>query len=151
MIPWRGTIRASAYAANQIPPGNLPEIVIAGRSNVGKSSLINALCPELALTVGATNEVTTRGRHTTTRSALYESADGLALIDTPGVRSFGLLPMDTAELRFYFDDLTAAAAGCRFSDCTHPHEPGCAVEAAAEAGQIAPARLAAYRRILESL
>jgi ribosome biogenesis GTPase len=101
--------------------------VFTGHSGVGKSSLINALCPELHL---ATRDVEQKGRHTTTSSYLHQEPDGTRLIDTPGVREFGLGQIGAADLRHYFPEFRELARGCRFSDCSHTHEPGCAVREA---------------------
>jgi ribosome biogenesis GTPase len=116
--------------------------VFTGHSGVGKSSLINALFPDLGY---ATAEVGKKGRHTTTSSCLYEDADGTRIIDTPGIREFGLWRIAPGELRLYFPEFAAIAVGCRFSDCTHTHEPDCAVK------ESPPARYAQYLRLLGSL
>jgi ribosome biogenesis GTPase len=99
--------------------------VFAGHSGVGKSSLINALFPELAI---ATGEVGKKGRHTTTSSCLHEEPDGTRVIDTPGIREFGLWRIGPRELPHYFPEFAPIAAGCRYRDCTHTHEPQCAVK-----------------------
>lgn len=122
-----------------------------GHSGVGKSSLLNALGPELALRTAATSESHGKGRHTTTASTLHELAGGIRIIDTPGIRGFGLWKLEADELHRHFPEFEEPAAGCRFGDCTHVHEPGCGVRQALEAGAIAPARFEAYLRILQSL
>jgi ribosome biogenesis GTPase / thiamine phosphate phosphatase len=116
--------------------------VFTGHSGVGKTSLLNALFPELAF---ATAQVGKKGRHTTTSSCLHEDSDGTRVIDTPGVREFGLWHVAPQQLRHYFPEFAALAAGCRFNDCTHSHEPDCIVRAAA------PARYPQYLRLLGSL
>lgn len=125
--------------------------VFAGHSGVGKSSLLNALAPELELATGGVSRRHARGRHTTTRACLYRLPGDVRLIDTPGIRELGLGPMTPAELRLYFPELDDAARGCRFNDCGHTHEPDCAVRAAVGEGRIPEARYATYVRILESL
>jgi len=125
--------------------------VFVGHSGVGKSSLMNALAPELELATSEVSRRHARGRHTTTRACLYRLAGDVRLIDTPGIRELGLGPMTPAELRLYFPELEAAAPRCRFSDCGHTHEPDCAVRAAVGEGRISPARYATYVRLLESL
>lgn len=123
---------------------------LLGHSGVGKSSLINAMFPHLAREVGAL-DAAERGRHTTSASTLLDLGDGTRLIDTPGVRSLGLGRLEPAELRWYFPELTALAEGCAYRDCTHDHEPGCAVLAAAAAGELPAARLDSYHRLLRSM
>ncbi len=125
--------------------------VLAGHSGVGKSSLLNALSPGLAAETGRLNTRQGTGRHTTTRSNLYRLAGGIKIIDTPGIRELGLWRLSREEARAYFPDLARHAAECRFNNCSHRHEPDCAVLAAVEAGVITPARYATYRRILDSL
>lgn len=125
--------------------------VFVGHSGVGKSSLLNALDPRLRASTGELGSNSARGRHTTARSNLYRLADGIRLIDTPGIREFGLWELDADQLRSYFPDFEEPAADCRFNDCTHTHEPECAVRAAVASGHIDAARHATYRRIYESL
>jgi ribosome biogenesis GTPase len=117
--------------------------VVAGQSGVGKSSLINALYPDIGARVGAIADAG-HGRHTTTSARGYPLPGGGRLIDTPGVRECaitGLRPLDVALL---YPDIAAQQPKCRFTDCTHLHEPDCAVEAAVEAGAIAPSRYLSY-------
>ena len=123
--------------------------VFAGHSGVGKSSLLNALDPRLDLLTGAVSSGNDKGRHTTTSSALYHLPNGVIVIDTPGVREFGLWDVTPADVRLYYREFEAFS--CAFSDCSHTHEPGCGVKAAVDAGQIAAARHQGYVRILESL
>ena len=122
-----------------------------GHSGVGKSSLVNALAPSIEAATGEVSESRGTGRHTTTRSALYDLGNGIRLIDTPGIREFGLWNLDAEELREYFPDFEPFAPACRFSNCSHSHEPSCAVRQAVEDGELARARYQTYLRILESL
>ena len=122
-----------------------------GHSGVGKSSLANALDPRLGLETGAVRSQDLRGRHTTTASTMHRIAGDIRVIDTPGVRYFGLADVTPEELRWSFPEFVDLARECRFTDCTHDHEPGCAVKQAAEDGRIAPVRLETYRRLLEEL
>ena len=122
--------------------------VLAGHSGVGKSSLINALEPELRLETAEISAKWDRGRHTTSRSTWLRLRGGGVVIDTPGVREIGTGPVDPAELGPVYPEIALAAAGCRFRDCRHAAEPGCAVRAAVEAGQIRAARLASFQRLL---
>ena len=90
-----------------------------------------------------------KGRHTTTFSTMYPLAEGGAVIDTPGIKGFGLLDIDDAELWHYFPEMMRVAPGCRFYNCTHTHEPGCAVVEAVKAGEIAWSRYESYLKILD--
>jgi ribosome biogenesis GTPase len=119
-------------------------VVFTGSSGVGKSSIVNALAGEALLDTGGIREDDARGRHTTTRRQLVRLADGL-LIDTPGLRELGIL--DGEGLATAFEDVEAAAARCRFSDCQHETEPGCAVRGAISDGSLSGDRLEAYRKL----
>jgi ribosome biogenesis GTPase len=120
-----------------------------GHSGVGKSSLVNALDPLLAQEIGAVSEGYGRGTHTTTRSTMVDLGD-FRVIDTPGIRSFGIWDIKPLDLKLYFPEFQKCAP-CRFRDCSHLHEPGCSVKAAAEAGSLSRARYETYRRVLETL
>lgn len=122
--------------------------VLVGQSGVGKSSLLNGLDTSLALRTGALHVGSGQGRHTTTTSRLYHLEGDISLIDTPGVRAFGVWKMTAAEIPAYFSEFVALAGGCAFNDCTHTHERRCAVKDAVEAGEISPARYAHYQRVL---
>ena len=124
--------------------------VFVGHSGVGKSSLLNALLPGAGAATGSVSTTTGKGQHTTTRSQIYDLACGARVIDTPGVREFGLWKLAPAEVRQYFHDFDEAAAKCRFSDCTHLHEPDCMVRTQVESGFIAEARYQRYRSICEA-
>jgi ribosome biogenesis GTPase / thiamine phosphate phosphatase len=125
--------------------------VFVGHSGVGKSSLLNSLRPELNLATNTLRVGDGKGRHTTTGSQLYELAHGIRVIDTPGVREFGLWKLTLEEARGYFAEFTDFATGCRFSDCSHLHEPACAVRQAVIRGRISSARYESYRRIASIL
>lgn len=125
--------------------------VVVGQSGVGKSSLINALLPGTDVTVGALSTASDKGKHTTTTARLYHLPDGGDLIDSPGIREFTLQPLPPQELLSHFVDLRDYTDGCKFRDCSHEHEPGCALLAAEQAGKFFPARLASYRHILANL
>lgn len=121
-----------------------------GHSGVGKSSLLNSLRPDLGLEVGAVSAGNRRGAHTTTRSTMWDLGGGTRIIDTPGVRSFGLWNLEAADLPWYFPEF-ASVGRCKFRDCGHTHEPECAVKEAVDAGEISRDRYETYLRILDSL
>lgn len=125
--------------------------VFTGHSGVGKSTLLNALDPGQTRDTGGVREGDGKGQHTTSSSALRVLESGLRLIDTPGIRTFGLWKLDAEGLRRSFREFEEFRALCRFRDCTHVHEPDCAVVAATESGGVAPARHAAYLRLLDEL
>ena len=121
--------------------------ILVGQSGVGKSSLINALLPNPELLEGALSEATGLGRHTTSAATLYALECGGEIIDSPGVRSFRLGRLTRQELEDGFPELRTLKGQCRFNDCTHRHEPGCAVRKALEAGRIHPDRLASFHHL----
>jgi ribosome biogenesis GTPase len=122
--------------------------VLLGSSGAGKSTLLNHLLGDERQATGAVREFDERGRHTTTRRELIELPSGGALIDTPGLRAVGVTDVP-ADGGGPFADIAALAGACRFGDCTHTGEPGCAVVAAADAGDIDQARLTAYLELVE--
>ena len=124
--------------------------VVAGPSGVGKSSLLNAIEPDLDLKTGVVSEKTQKGKHTTTFSTLHQVAGGL-VVDTPGIREFGIWDMAPEELGGYFVEFRPFIGHCRFPDCTHDHEPGCAVNKAVDEGGITTERYGSYLNILASL
>lgn len=123
--------------------------LVSGNSGVGKSTLIQTIDPSLDIRTGEISDCHHKGRHTTTFSTMYPLAEGGAVIDTPGIKGFGLLDIDDAELWHYFPEMMRVAPGCRFYNCTHTHEPGCAVVEAVKAGEIAWSRYESYLKILD--
>ena len=126
--------------------------VFVGQSGVGKSSLVNKLLPDAKADTGEISEATGKGQHTTTTARLYHLDDSQAsLIDSPGIREFGLWEIDKAQLPDGFIEFAQYAEQCKFRNCSHTNEPGCAIKQAVEDGLISDKRLASYHRILESL
>lgn len=125
--------------------------IFVGHSGVGKTSLLNTLCPELHAKVNALSDASGRGQHTTTASALVALPRGGEIIDTPGVRGFAPWDLDGDTLKDHFPEMAERARGCKFADCNHLSEPECAIHAALESGEIHPLRYRSYRRILETI
>lgn len=123
--------------------------VLSGNSGVGKSTLINALFPDLQLRTAEISDAYNTGRHTTTFSEMYEVNDGGYIIDTPGIKGFGTFDMKREEISHYFRDIFQHSADCRFNNCTHTHEPGCAVLAAVDNHDISESRYNSYLSMLE--
>ena len=132
--------------------------LFSGVSGVGKSSLIKALDPSLDPKVGEISEVHVQGKHTTTFYEMYalttcgpENGEGSHgfIVDTPGLRGFGLVDLKKEEIALYFPEMLKASENCRFAPCTHTHEPGCAVKEAVEAGEISYDRYSSYLGMLE--
>ncbi|MCC6694030.1 MAG: ribosome small subunit-dependent GTPase A [Candidatus Hydrogenedentes bacterium] len=141
--------RAGLDALSDALAGKLS--VLTGHSGVGKSSIINALEPSLSIDTQDISESTKKGRHTTTSSRLYELPNGARIIDTPGIKQLGLWGISPEELDYYFHELAERAEKCRFRDCTHVHEPHCAVKDAVEVSEISLARYESYLRIRKAL
>lgn len=130
--------------------------LFSGVSGVGKSSLIKAIDPSLTPRVAEISEAHLQGRHTTTFYEMYRirlnegaNAEDAYIIDTPGIRGFGLVDVAPEEIALYFPEMLKASASCRFTPCTHTHEPGCAVKQAVEDGEISPERYNSYLGMLE--
>ena len=122
--------------------------LFSGNSGVGKSSLINLLVPDAALRVGDVSAVHHTGMHTTTFSEMLDLPSGGRLIDTPGVKGFGTIDFDPAQVSHYFPEIFKVSRDCRFDNCTHTHEPGCAVREAVERSFISQSRYASYLSII---
>ena len=122
--------------------------LLAGHSGVGKSTLINRLIPGLNIRTAEISEAHGTGMHTTTFSALYDLPEGGSVIDIPGIKGFGTFDMEPEEIAHYFREIFETGRQCRFDNCTHTHEPGCAVLQAIEAHQIAPSRYQSYLSML---
>ncbi len=120
---------------------------LTGPSGVGKSSLLNVIQPGLGLQVRAVSETTSKGRHTTQVRELFPLDIGGYVADTPGIRSLALWDTEPEELDAYFVELRDLVPDCQFNDCTHTHEPGCAVREAVEAGRVSPERYTSYLRL----
>ncbi len=123
--------------------------LLSGHSGVGKSTLINKLVPGIALRTGDISEYHNKGMHTTTFSEMVPLPDGGYLIDTPGIKGFGTIDMEVAEISHYFPEIFRISADCRFNNCTHRHEPGCAVLNAVENHFISESRYRSYLSILD--
>ena len=122
--------------------------IVAGQSGVGKSSLVNALVPDLDLQTGELSRITGKGTHTTTTTIMYRLPTGGRLLDSPGVWEYGLWRMSAADLAHGFVEIRDLDEHCRFRDCRHAGEPGCAVSAAVDAGHIRRWRYESYLRLL---
>lgn len=123
--------------------------LFCGPSGAGKSSLLNSVYPGFRLKVGSISDATGKGRHTTTRAELMPLPYGGFVVDTPGLKEFGVLDASPVDLAAAFPEVAAEISGCRFSDCSHIHEPDCAVRAAVEDGTIDAGRFESYLKIRE--
>lgn len=124
---------------------------LVGQSGVGKSSLIKAIEPELDITIGSVSKRTRKGQHTTTAVELFSLSNGGFVVDTPGIRELGFWDVYKKDLPGYFIEIPEYAENCQFADCTHIHEPGCAVKTAVEKGEMLEERYWNYINIYESL
>ena len=125
--------------------------LMSGNSGVGKSSLINAIAPELDLVTGDISEYHSKGTHTTTFAEMFPLSFGGDIIDTPGIKEFGILDFEKAEVSHYFPEMDRRRHECRFHNCIHINEPACAVLKAVEAGEIAVTRYASYLGIIDEI
>ena len=123
--------------------------LVAGHSGVGKSSLINTIAPGLTLRTGEVSTFANKGVHTTTFAEMFQPEPGLFLIDSPGIKELGLIDMQPAEISHYFPEMRELLNQCRFHNCLHVNEPGCAVQAALAEGEIAQSRFLSYLSMLE--
>ena len=146
------------YAVSTVTGENIGQIrellkdkisVFSGLSGVGKSSLINKIEPGVQLKTAVISDAHDSGKHTTTFAEMVELSEGGSLIDTPGIRSFGMIDMKKEEISHYFREIFEVSEGCRFNNCTHTHEPGCAVLESVEADEISESRYASYLSMLE--
>lgn len=125
--------------------------VLAGMSGVGKSSLLNVVQPGLQLRTAEVSDYSHTGRHTTTQVSLLALQMGGFVVDTPGIREFGLSGLRRGELIRFYPELATLSGGCRFADCSHTHEPGCAIKTAVRRGSVSQARLHSYAAIYDEL
>ena len=123
--------------------------LVSGNSGVGKSTLIGKIDPTLEIRTGEISESFHKGKHTTTFSTMYPIGNNGYIIDTPGIKGFGLIEIDDKELWHYFPEMIATAGECRFYNCTHTHEPGCAVVEAVKDGKMSYSRYESYLKILD--
>lgn len=123
--------------------------LLAGNSGVGKSSLVNAIAPVIAARVGEISRTHDTGMHTTTYTEMFEFMPQSYIVDTPGVKGFGTYDMEVEEISHYFVEFFELSKDCRYGNCTHTHEPGCAVLKALEDGRLAPSRYQSYLSMLE--
>lgn len=136
---------------------NIPELkellhdkvsLFSGHSGVGKSSLLNAAFPEFDVRVGDISESSQKGQHTTTFAEMFELPGGGYIVDTPGIKGFGIIDIEKEELALYFPEMKALLSDCKFYNCKHLTEPGCAVKEAVENGEIAETRYESYVAIM---
>ena len=148
------TCAVSALDPSSLSLGSLEGLtLLSGNSGVGKTTLLNALCPELELKTAAISEAHLTGMHTTTFSEMYALPEsvcpaGGAVIDTPGIKGFGTFDMEPEEVSHYFREIFAVGRECRFGNCLHTREPGCRVIEAVEEGRIALSRYESYLSML---
>ena len=127
-----------------------PILLFTGHSGVGKSALLNAIDPRLQLRVGHISDYNEKGRHTTTYAELHPLAESF-VVDTPGIKEFGMVDFTEEELSHFFPEMRRALQGCHFANCTHRHEPRCAVKQAVQEGTISQERYNNYLNIIDSI
>ena len=147
VIELSATQQTGIDAFKKMLPGKTS--LLSGNSGVGKSTLIRAIDPSLDIRIGAVSASSSKGKHTTTFSEMYPLAGGGYLIDTPGIKGFGLIDIENDEICRYFPDLFRYAPLCGYYNCTHTHEPACAVRVALRAGEIGLSRYESYLKLLD--
>ena len=125
--------------------------LLSGHSGVGKSTFINAILPQLKLKTQDVSGWSGKGMHTTTFAEMFDLPFGGRIIDTPGIREFGITDISRQELSHYYPEMREKLHECQFNDCMHINEPGCAIKKAVEEGNIAPERYISYRNILDTM
>ena len=125
--------------------------LLSGHSGVGKSTFINAILPQLKLKTQDVSGWSGKGMHTTTFAEMFDLPFGGRIIDTPGIREFGITDISRQELSHYYPEMRERLHECQFNDCMHINEPGCAIKKAVEEGNIAPERYISYRNILDTM
>lgn len=150
-------VRTSAANSGKRPAPEVEALVkgktsaFVGQSGVGKSSIIQTLMPEEAIRVGAVSESTGKGVHTTTTAKLFHLPTGGDLIDSPGIREFGLWHMTPQEIEYGFREIREVMGYCKFRNCRHMGDPGCAIDAAVASGKLSPERRRSFHRILQDM
>lgn len=150
-------VRTSAVQFDGAPSPEVEALVkgktsaFVGQSGVGKSSIIQTLMPDEAIRVGAVSESTGKGVHTTTTAKLFHLPMGGDLIDSPGIREFGLWHMTPQEIEYGFREIREVMGYCKFRNCRHLGDPGCAIDAAVESGTLSPERRRSFHRILQDM
>jgi len=128
---------------------NGKQIMISGHSGVGKSTLINAIDPNLNLRTGEISKSHQQGQHTTTFAEMHKVATGGYIVDTPGIRAFGITELEKSVMSHYFPEMRERMGECKFHNCQHINEPNCAIKAAVESGEIYESRYMTYRQLME--
>lgn len=148
------SLASSPIANSQSPIASIFEgkvTLLSGNSGVGKSTLLNAILGKDIARTGAISSAHHKGMHTTTFSEMYPLNNGSWIIDTPGIKGFGMLDMERQEMGHYFREIFAISRECRYSDCVHMNEPGCAVNQAVVEGRIAFSRYESYLSMLDDI